>query len=144
MTTKANGEFTIDAPEVSATFDSYDSGVRAGLLDLRHLILATAEETDGVGRIEETLKWGQPSYLTAETQSGSTVRLAPTGDKSEHDYAMFFICHTNLVDRFRAQFGDALTYDGDRALLFSVGDRLPENELRECVAMALTYHLTKG
>ena len=29
----------------------------------------------------------------------------------------------------------------ERALIFAVGDRLPVDELRECIAMALTYHL---
>ena len=139
-----NGEFPIKAPEVTATFASYDPAVRAELLVLRHLILATADETAGVGRIEETLKWGQPSYLTTQTHSGSTVRIAPTKSGSDGDYAMFFICHTNLVERFRIMFGDTLTYDADRALLFSLGTELPENEIRQCVTMALTYHLTKS
>lgn len=56
--------------------------------------------------------------------------------------AMYFICHTNLVERFESMFGDAFAYEGNRALLFSVGDDHRANELRECVAMALTYHLT--
>ena len=129
------------APDVAATFASYDDRVRAELLVLRELILATADETAGVGRIEETLKWGQPSYLTPETKSGSTVRIAPTKADSAFDYAMFFICSTNLVERFEDLFGDVFHYDGDRALLFSIGDEVPENELRQCVAMALTYHL---
>lgn len=128
--------------DVSATFDAYEPAVRSELLALRELILATAAETEGVGTIEETLKWGQPSYLTVAPRTGSTIRVAPTSAKSDHDYAMFFICHTDLVERFRSLFGDVFTYDGDRALLFSVGDALPENELRECVAMALTYHLS--
>lgn len=144
MTAGPSGEVTITTREVAATFASYDDAVRAELLALRQLILDTAEETACVGTIEEALKWGQPSYLTTETRSGSTVRIAPTSPGSHHDYAMFFNCHTNLIQRFKGLFGDALTYDGKRALLFSVGAELPENELRECVAMALTYHLTKA
>ncbi len=38
-------------------------------------------------------------------------------------------------------FGDTFTYDGERALLFRAGEPLAEDELRECVAIALTYHL---
>lgn len=53
---------------------------------------------------------------------------------------MYFICHTNLVESFKSLFGTVLTYDGARGLLFSVGSSIPENELRQCVAMALTYH----
>jgi len=117
--------------------------VRTELLALRRIILETADEVPGVGPIEETLKWGQPSYLTTETKSGSTIRIAPTGPKSDHDYAMYFICHTNLVAAFRELFGDALNYETDRALLFTVDEAIPTDELRACVAMALTYHSSK-
>lgn len=128
-------------PDVAAAFASYDEAVRVPLLTLRGLILRTAAETAGVGPVEETLKWGQPSYLTTRTRSGSTVRIAPTSPGSDLDYAIFFICRTNLVERFEDLFGDVFTYDGTRALLFSIDDERPEDELRACVAMALTYHL---
>jgi hypothetical protein len=131
------------APEVAAVFDSCDPAVRRGLLFLRQIILETAEES-GVGAIEETRKWGQPAYLTSETRSGSTVRIAATRPNSQQDYAMYFICHTNLVQAFKGLFGDVFTYDDNRALLFNVCDDKPENELRECVAMALTYHRAKN
>ena len=131
-------------PDVADTFNSYEPDVRDALLELRSLILATAAETEGVGRIEETLKWGQPSYLTPEIGSGSTIRVAPTSARCDHDFALFFICHTNLVDRFEDLFGDTFTYDGGRALLFSFDDELPTAELRECIAMALTYHRNRA
>ncbi|QYH37043.1 DUF1801 domain-containing protein [Salinibacterium sp. M195] len=127
-------------PEVAATFNDWPEPMRGELLLLRDLILATASETEGVGTITETLKWGEPAYLTSESHSGSTIRIAPTNAKSAHDYAMFFICSTNLVSDFRAQFGDTFAYEGDRAVVFSVGDSIPVDELRECVRMALTYH----
>lgn len=130
--------------DVAAVFASYADDVRSELLSLRQLIFDTAAETAGVGAIEETLKWGQPSYLTSETRSGSTVRIAPTGSNSTHDYAMYFICHTNLIERFKLLFGDVFRYDAERGLLFEVGESIPEAELQECVAMALTYHLDKG
>lgn len=135
---------SIEPADVAAVFASYPEAVRPGLFALRQLILDTAEETSGVGAIEETLKWGQPAYLTSETGSGSTIRIAPTGPKSERDYAMYFICHTDLVATFEHMFGDLFTYERNRALLFDAGDDIPEAELRECVAMALTYHQSKG
>lgn len=129
---------------VTAVFEGWDEPVRSKLRSLRALILATAEETAEVGAITEALKWGQPAYLTNETGSGSTIRIAATHADSPYDYAMFFICHTNLVNRFETLFGDTFTYEGGRALLFRVGDELAENELRACVTMALTYHLANA
>jgi hypothetical protein len=45
------------------------------LLALRRVIFATAAATPGVGVLTETLKWGEPAHVTAETASGSTIRL---------------------------------------------------------------------
>ena len=68
-------------------------------LALRKLIFDTAAQTEGVGELEETLKWGQPSYLTPETKSGSTIRIDGSGGDGR--CAVYFICHTNLVESFR-------------------------------------------
>ena len=59
--------------EVTAVFNSYPQKVKAKLLFLRQLIFDTAESIEGVGEIEETLKWGEPSYLTPISKSGSTI-----------------------------------------------------------------------
>lgn len=128
--------------DVKAVFNSHPAPVREGLLELRQLVLETAEDTEGVGAIEETLKWGQPSYLTSETKSGSTIRVAAFGD-TPGDYAMYFICNTNLVNTFEDMFGDVFTYEPNRALVFNVGGEIPRNELRQCISMALTYHRDK-
>jgi hypothetical protein len=125
--------------DVDSVFSSYPDDLRSALLVLRDLIFATARETAAVGAIEETLKWGQPAYLT--TRSGSTIRIAPTGPRSDYDYGMYFICQTNLVEQFEKQYGDVFAYEKRRALLFTIGEDIPEVELQECVAMALTYHI---
>ena len=62
-------------PAVDTVFNAYPKPVKARLLALRRLIIDTAKTTKGVGALQETLKWGQPSYLTAETKSGSTIRI---------------------------------------------------------------------
>jgi hypothetical protein len=52
---------------VDAVFNAYPMPVKARLRALRRLIFQTAQTTKGVGALQETLKWGQPSYLTPET-----------------------------------------------------------------------------
>jgi Domain of unknown function (DU1801) len=112
------------------------------LLALRRLILDTAKTTKGVGLVEETLKWGQPSYLTPETKSGSTVRIDQV--KAEPgQYAVYFHCQTSLVETFRELYPE-LRYGGNRCIFLDAEDKVPEAELRHCVALALTYHLGKG
>jgi hypothetical protein len=129
------------APAVDAVFEAYPKPVKAKLLALRRLILDTAKTTKGVGSLEETLKWGQPSYLTPETKSGSTVRIDQVKTEPGR-YAVYFHCQTNLVETFR-EFYPELRYGGNRCILLDAEDKVPEAELRHCVALALTYHLGK-
>ena len=128
-------------PTVSARFASYPKPVKAKLLALRRLILDTARTTKGVGAIAEALKWGQPSYLTTESKSGSTIRIDQV-KAVPGQYAVYFHCQTNLVETFRELY-PALKYSGNRAILLDARDKLPEAELRHCVGLALTYHLRK-
>ena len=60
---------------VAAVFENYPAAGRERLLRLRKMIIETAAATPGVGALEETLKWGQVSYLTADSGSGTTVRI---------------------------------------------------------------------
>lgn len=128
--------------DVAAVFESYPPVLRSKLLALRQLILETATETEGVGDIEEALRWGEPSYLTPETKSGSTVRLNRVKG-TEDRYAIYFKCTTTLVATFRQMYPDHFEYSGNRAISFGVDDTVPTRELGHCIALALRYHLDK-
>jgi hypothetical protein len=127
--------------DVRSVFKSYPLLLRAKLMTLRELVLDTAARTAGVGRLTETLKWGQPSYLTEETGSGTTVRIDRL--KAGDGYAIYFHCQSGLVGQFRELYPDTFTYESERALHFTAKDRLPARELRHCIALALTHHLRK-
>ena len=59
---KKAGNSAAENSGVEAVFRAYPKPVKAKLLALRRLIFDTARATEGVGALEETLKWGQPSY----------------------------------------------------------------------------------
>ena len=128
-------------PAVTAVFDAYPKPLKSRLLALRRLIFDTARTTEGVGALEEALKWGQASYLTTQTKSGSTVRIDQV-KSAANQYAVYFHCQTDLVSTFRELYPE-LNYDGNRSILLDAADALPEAALRHCVALALTYHLNK-
>ncbi len=109
---------------------------------LRQLIFDTAAATEGVGKLEETLKWGEPSYLTMESKSGTTIRINMKKSQSGQ-YAMYFNCQTTLVATFRQLYPSEFTYEGNRAILFHEDDEIPVKELGNCISMALTYHRNK-
>ncbi|NHF73525.1 DUF1801 domain-containing protein [Paracoccus xiamenensis] len=123
---------------VEAAFTGFPEAARSGLLQLRRLIFDTANSIPQVGRIEETLKWGQPAYLTPETKSGSTIRL---GLPKTGGFAVYAHCQTTIISDFRSLFPDEFRYEGNRAIQFEDDARLPFDALRLLIASALTYHL---
>jgi hypothetical protein len=130
-------------PEIEAIFAGYPPALRARLKALRQLILSTARKTDGVGELQETLKWGQPSYLPAQSGSGTTVRIDQVKREARR-YAMYFHCQTDLVATFREIYPNELTYGGNRSILFDLDEDFDEAALSHCIALALTYHRRKS
>ncbi|THB73633.1 MAG: DUF1801 domain-containing protein [Desulfobacteraceae bacterium] len=129
-------------PEVAAVFDAYPDDIKPKLMFLRKLILDTAASIGDVGELEETLKWGEPSYLTPKTKSGSTIRIA--WKKSQADqYSLFFKCTANLIPAFKERFPEKFNFGGNRSLDFHIHDEVPTKELSLCIALALTYHRNK-
>ena len=127
-------------PEVAAVFAAYPGKFRTKLMFLRKLIFDTAAKTEGAGEIEETLKWGEPSYLT---KKGSTIRINWKEKLGDH-YAIYFKCTSLLVPAFKKLYPSEFTYEGNRAIHFNLNDNIPVNKLRHCIKMALTYHLIKN
>jgi hypothetical protein len=126
---------------VEAVIESYPAAIQPKIRRLRELILSSAAALDAVGPITETLKWGEPAYLTEKSRSGSTIRIAWKA-ASPSQYAMYFNCQTTLVDTFRTRFPE-LRFEGNRALVLEAEDDLPEAAVASCIELALTYHLTK-
>lgn len=128
--------------DVAAVFRSYPPRVNTCLIEVRRLIFVTAATVEGIGVLTETLKWGEPAYLTEASKSGSTIRLGRV-PKQPDRCAVYFNCKTTLLDSFRAQFADTLTLAGDRAIILDPTRSLPEVPLQICLTMALTYHCGK-
>jgi len=81
-------------PKVAEVFDNYPDGYQEKLRTLRQLVLSTAEELPEVTTLEETLKWGEPSYLA---KKGSTIRM-DWKKKKPDQYAIYFKCTSKLVE----------------------------------------------
>ena len=128
--------------EVAAVYDRFPADQRARLMEIRDLILTLAEETDGVGPLTETLKWGEPSYLTEKSKSGTTIRLGrPKSDPVA--CAVFFNCRTSLVEEARVSSPEVFGFEGNRALVIPADRALPRTALELCLTAALTYHRRK-
>ncbi|MEP5265127.1 MAG: DUF1801 domain-containing protein, partial [Nitratireductor sp.] len=100
---------------MAKVFENYSPPIRARLMLLRETIFDVADKTEGVGEIEETLKWGQPAYLTSETGSGTTIRLDGTEDGA---HALYVHCQTTLIGDYRALYDGILRFGGNRSIFF--------------------------
>lgn len=140
---KKSGKATppIGDPGVAKVFDACPEDLRADLLALRELVFEAALETPSIGPLVETLKWGEPAYLPARPKTGTTVRINRLKGASGRT-AVFFHCQTTLVSTFRELYPDRFEFDGNRAIILRSGRCLPRRELKHCIALALTYHLT--
>lgn len=126
-------------PNVERVFADFPEDDQGGLLALRELIFEVARRTEGVGEIQETLKWGQPAYLTPQTKSGSTIRL---GIPKQGGFAIYTHCQTTVMSDFQSIFPEAFEYEGNRAIHFHSGQILPLDRLELLIGRALTYHLS--
>ncbi len=126
-------------PKVDLVFNSYPDNVRNKLLHLRHLIIETASQIKEITSLEETLKWGEPSFLT---KHGSTIRMNKK-QNNPNQYALYFQCTSRLIPTFKMMYKNMFTFEGSRAIVFNINDNIPETALKNFIAAALMYHKVK-
>jgi len=112
--------------------------IQERLLGLRDLIIKTAESLDDDDTLEETLKWSEPSYCC---EKGSTIRINRI--KNTDKVGVFFNCKSSLIETFRELYHHRLSFEANRAIVFNVDSVIPVDELKHCIALALTYHRVK-
>lgn len=126
-------------PRVKRKFASYPDFVQSQMRFLRYLIIETAKEIEEVHEIEETLKWGEPSYIS---KHGSTLRM-DWKEKTPNQYAMYFKCTSRLVETFRMIFDTTFQFEGNRAIVFQLDQNIPVEALKSCIKATLNYHIVK-
>lgn len=105
---------------------------------LRKLIFNEAAQDPRIGPLTETLKWGQPAYLTATTKSGTTLRL---GVPKTGGCAIYAHCATTVISRYAQAFADLDNVEGNRAVHFATAQDIAPDRIALLIRHALTYHL---
>lgn len=123
---------------VKQKFETYPDHISILLGKIRDLILIVAKQ-DGISDLTETVKWGEPSYVS---KIGSTIRF---DWKAKHpdQYCVYFNCKTSLVETFKELYGDIFTYEGNRAIVFKIDQVIPLKELAHCLSLSLRYKKIK-
>lgn len=123
--------------KVKDRFLLYPSNIRIKLLYIRQLILDIADQNEEISSIEETVKWGEPSYL-ASNKVGSTIRIDWKKSSPEY-YFLYFNCKTSIIAIIKNLYGDLFKYSGNRAIMFHIQEKLPLEELSEAIKIGLLY-----
>lgn len=126
--------------KLNNVFSDYPVQAKRDLEYLRKLILDVAKKTSGVGQIEECLKWGELSFVTSETKSGSTIRI-DWKKKDPERVHLYFHCQTKLIPIFKELYPNDFDFGGNRSISFRLGEKIPERKITNCIKIALTYHL---
>ncbi len=126
-------------PKIDAVIQKYPSEVQNKLNALRKLVVTTAKSMDEFDTLEESLKWGEPSFTT---KVGSTLRM-DWKEKAPDQYALYFSCSSRLVPTFRIAFEDVLEFEGNRAIILQLNDDINEAVIVQCIKAALRYHKVK-
>ncbi|WP_261845006.1 DUF1801 domain-containing protein [Aliamphritea ceti] len=124
--------------EATDKFATYPDDVRVSLMAIREMIFAIAK-AHNLSPVEESLKWGQPSY---SVKGGSPVRIDWSA-KAPDQYSVYFNCSTKLVATFKEVYGEELQFNGNRELVLNRHDALPVKPLQHCLEVALRYHSLK-
>ena len=124
---------------VKQKYESYPENARALFSIIRTSIFEVAQ-SEALGNIEETLKWGEPSYLV---KGGCTLRI-DWKSKFPNQLSVYFNCKTTLVETFKEIFGNIFRYEGNREIVFLLSEEVPLQELKICISLSLRYHKIKN
>lgn len=120
--------------EIDQIIAAYPPEAQQGVAHLRALIHEIAQELEL--SLHESLKWGQPSFATAQ---GTPIRLGaiPGG------YAIYAHCQSSVIPEFSERF-DGFDIVGSRAIRFK-SPQIPQRApLIWLITRALTYRQKRG
>jgi len=126
-------------PNVKTIFDTYNKYQRKQLLELRRIIFAAHKELKTKEYLIETLKWNQPAYLM---KGSSTIRLG-ISKSSTDTVSLFFNCKSKIIETVKEVFNDNCECIGNREIVFSINDELPEDDIKTIIQLGLQYHSLK-
>lgn len=136
---KAKQKFAIPSEPLTSYYFNLTPVMLDKVMEIRNWIYEISQSNDQIGEIEECLKWGQPSFLTPKTKSGSTIRIGKVNDS---EYALYFNCKTTIAQEIAIEFPE-LKCDGKRALYFAIDQKLSKTKVIVCLKKALLYHKRK-
>ncbi|WP_299042453.1 hypothetical protein [uncultured Tateyamaria sp.] len=128
-------------PDFLARIETWPQPAQTQFVKLRQIVHDVATSAE-IGPLDESLKWGQPSWRPKRARVGSTLRV--DWSPSTPDRLLAFVdCKTNLAAQMDTRFPGQFHNDGRRALGFDLDKPLDEDAVWQLVHLTLTYHRAK-
>ncbi|TKZ21691.1 hypothetical protein FAP39_03565 [Shimia litoralis] len=127
--------------DVQAVVRSWPSAAQSHFYTLRDILWGVAAADPAIGHLSEALRWGEPSFLTKQSGSGTTLRISWSA-KHPDDIGIYVICRTDMLEQVRSLYPDSFRYVGTRGAMLSLNSDIPEDAVAFCGQRAFTYHLS--
>lgn len=124
--------------DIDQLFAQYPKAAQAHINTLKNLIFTVAKENQ-LGKVTKSIKWGEASFCC---KGGTPIRLA-WKDNHPESISVYFNCQTSIAKVVRIIFGERLEVIGNREIRLTLKQKLPKEEIKFCVDLALRYHTIK-
>lgn len=124
--------------EIKKTYYRFPKEMRKKMLEVRDIIFEVGKNNDKIGKITETLKWGEPTYQANNSKDGSPIKI--THKKSiNNNFSIYIISSTNLIDMFKELYPKTFYFNGNREIIINTDRKIPRKEISHCIELALRY-----
>ncbi len=120
---------------IESVINEYPTHVKQYANQIYDIIYNVARKNN-LGNVEESLKWGEPSF---KVKGGSPIRFDWKANTPNNFY-IFFICNTTLVETFRTLYSPVLEFQDNRAIVLDISKELPIDIIEDCINIAFNYH----
>ena len=124
-------------PSFDAAVQTWPAAAQVTFSEIRKILREVAAQ-EGIA-LQETTKWGEPSWLPRKRGIGSTLR-AGWREKSPDSLSLFVNCQTDLVEQVTRVHHSAFSAIGSRELVIQLSAPLPRAAIAFCAVATLTYH----
>ncbi len=125
-------------PEIKKVYERFPREMKTKVLELREIIFEVAKNNDKIGKVTETLKWGEPVYQRDRSKYGSPIKINYKKTMENH-ISISVISTTNLIEKFKELYPKAFQFNGNREIIINTNRKLPKKEIYHCVELALTH-----
>ncbi len=129
-----------DNPEIKAVYHRFPKPMQRKMFELRDIIFEVAKNNPKIGKITESLKWGEPTYETIKTKSGSPLKIIYK-TAMDANFSLAVMSSTNLIETFKEIYPKTFYFNGTREVIINSNKKIPRNEIYKCIELALTYNL---